>query len=186
MYTIHKEEYADGNHPNIAAIYGVEESALVLELVDGPTLAERIAEGPLPVDDAIRIAGQIADALDYAHQRGIVHRDLKPANVKLGARVKVLDFGLAKMQRPSAYDATVTAATQAGVILGTAAYMSPEQASGEPADVRSDVFSFGVVLYEMLSGRRAFSEATAIATMAAILHKEPLALRDLAPHVPAY
>jgi serine/threonine-protein kinase len=173
------------NHPNIAAIYGVEEGALVMEFVDGPTLAERIAEGPLTVDDAIRIAGQIADALDYAHQHGIVHRDLKPANVKLGARVKVLDFGLAKMQIPSASDDTITAATGAGVILGTAAYMSPEQASGEPADVRSDVFSFGVVLYEMLSGRRAFSEATAIATMAAILHKEPLALRDLAPHVPA-
>src|SRR2546425_2714065 len=138
-FTREAQVLASLNHPNIAAIYGVEERALVMELVDGPTLAERIAEGPLPVDDAIRIAGQIADALDYAHQRGIVHRDLKPANVKLGARVKVLDFGLAKMQSPAASDATVTAATQAGVILGTAAYMSPEQASGEPADVRSDV-----------------------------------------------
>ena len=171
------------NHPNIAAIYGVEDRALVMELVDGPTLAERIDEGPLPVDDALRIAAQIAEALDYAHQNGIVHRDLKPANVKLGARVKVLDFGLAKAQIPSASDVTVTAATQAGVILGTAAYMSPEQASGKPADARSDIFSFGVVLYEMLSGRRAFSGETALATMAAVLYKEPHALRDLAPQV---
>jgi TolB-like protein/Tfp pilus assembly protein PilF len=170
------------NHPNIAAIYGVEDRALVMELVEGPTLAERMAEAPLPLDDALRIAGEIAEALAYAHQRGVVHRDLKPANVIVGARAKVLDFGLAKGPGPSASDSTVTAATQAGVILGTAAYMSPEQASGTPADVRSDVFSFGAVLYEMLSGRRAFSEANAVATMAAVLHKEP---PPLGSHIPA-
>jgi eukaryotic-like serine/threonine-protein kinase len=172
------------SHPNIAAIYGVEERALIMELVDGPTLTERIAEGPFAVEEAIRIAEQIADALDYAHRRGVVHRDLKPANIKFGDRVKVLDFGLAKVN-PSSSDSTVTAATDAGVILGTAAYMSPEQASGKPADVRSDVFSFGVVLYEMLSGQRAFSEETPISTMVAVLYKEPPALRDLAPHIPA-
>jgi len=174
------------NHPNIAAIYGVEERALVMELIEGPTLAERIAEGPLPVDDAVRIAGEIADALAYAHQSGIVHRDLKPANVMLGARVKVLDFGLAKAENPSASDSTVTAVTHADVILGTAAYMSPEQACGKPVGVCSDVFSFGAVLYEMLSGRKAFSEPTAIATMAAVLHKEPDPLSSLVPHIPAY
>ncbi len=171
------------NHPNIAAIYGVEKRALIMELVDGPTLAERIAEGPLAVEDAIRIAGQIADALDYAHRRGVVHRDLKPANIKVGDRVKVLDFGIAKLQNPPPSECTLTAATEAGVILGTPAYMSPEQASGKPADVRSDVFSFGVLLYEMLSGRPAFSEETPISTMVAILHNEPLPLSDLAPHI---
>src|SRR6516165_3583243 len=143
------------NHPNIAHIYGVEESdgirALVMELVDGPTLADRIAQGPIPLDEALPIAKQIAEALEAAHEQGIIHRDLKPANVKvrLDGTVKVLDFGLAKaMEPPSAVRADVTssptittpAMTQLGVILGTAAYMSPEQAKGRPADKRSDVW----------------------------------------------
>lgn len=133
----------------------------------------------------MRIAGQIAGALEYAHQRGVIHRDLKPANVKLGSRVKVLDFGLAKVQESADPDATLASTTQAGTVIGTAAYMSPEQAEGKPVDARSDVFSFGVLVYEMLSGRRAFSEASLISTMAAVLHKEPRPLREIAPHVPA-
>jgi len=171
------------NHPNIATIYGVEDRALVMELIEGDTLADRIAKGPIPVEEALSIAKQIAGALEYAHERGVVHRDLKPANVKAGARVKVLDFGLAKVRAGAASDVTVTEGTQAGVILGTAAYMSPEQAAGRPADARSDVFSFGLLLYEMLSGRRAFSEQKPISAMAAILHTEPRPLLELAPHV---
>ena len=128
---------------------------------------------------------QIGEALEYAHGHGIIHRDLKPANIKVGMRVKVLDFGLAKMQAPAESEATVTAATQAGVILGTVAYMSPEQAAGRPADARSDVFSFGLLLYEMLSGRRAFFEETPTLTLAALLHTEPRPLRELVPCVPA-
>ena len=167
------------NHPNIAGIYGLEESdgvrALVLELVEGPTLAERIAERPVPVEAALSIARQIADALEAAHEKGVTHRDLKPANVKItpNEQVKVLDFGLAKAMDPVAQGVphspgfgaagSPTAATnsptlsmmatQAGMILGTAAYMSPEQAQGLTVDARSDVFSFGSVLYEMLTGR---------------------------------
>ena len=159
------------NHSNIAAIYGFEESnglqALVLELVEGPTLADRIGLGPIPVNEAIPIARQIAEALEAAHEQGIVHRDLKPANVKLrpDGTVKVLDFGLAKSLEPVvgrsgdvAASPTITspAMTAMGIILGTAAYMSPEQAKGQPADKRSDVWAFGALLYEMLSGRRAF------------------------------
>ena len=159
------------NHPNIAAIYGFEESdglqALVLELVEGPTLADRIGLGPIPVNEAVPIARQIAEALEAAHEQGIVHRDLKPANVKLrpDGTVKVLDFGLAKSLEPAvgrsgdaATSPTITspAMTAMGIILGTAAYMSPEQAKGQPADKRSDVWAFGCVLYEMLTGRRAF------------------------------
>jgi len=175
------------NHPNIATIFGVEDEALVMELIEGDTLCERIKSGPIPVEDSLRIAQEICAALEYAHQRGVIHRDLKPANVKAADRIKVLDFGLAKMQEvvdPSG-DATITDATQAGMILGTAAYMSPEQASGRPVDARSDIFSFGVLLYEMLSGRRAFSENTPISTMGAVLHKEPKPLREIAPEVPA-
>jgi serine/threonine protein kinase/tetratricopeptide (TPR) repeat protein len=171
------------NHPNIATIFGVEEGALVMELIEGDTLVERIAKGPIPIEDAMRIADQIADALEYAHERGIIHRDLKPANVKAANRVKVLDFGLAKVQESAESDATVTGATQAGTILGSAAYMSPEQAAGKPVDTRSDVFSFGVLFYEMLSGKRAFSESSPISTMAAVLHKDPRPLREIAPHV---
>jgi serine/threonine protein kinase len=149
------------NHPHIAAIYGIEKSggidALILELVEGETLEARIAAGPVPPDEAVAIARQIADALAAAHDRGIVHRDLKPANVKLtpGGRIKVLDFGLAKAvsgdgSSPNVTSSpTVTAQTQTGVILGTAAYMSPEQARGKAVDKRADIWAFGALLYEM-------------------------------------
>jgi len=182
-FTREAKVLASLNHPNIATIFGVEEGALVMELIEGDTLVERIAKGPIPVEEAARIADQIVDALEYAHARGVIHRDLKPANVKAASRVKVLDFGLAKVQETVESDTTITGATQAGTILGTAAYMSPEQAAGKPVDARSDVFSFGVLFYEMLSGKRAFSEATPISSMAAILHKEPRPLREIAPHV---
>ena len=184
-FTREAKVLASLNHPNIATIFGVEEGALVMELIEGDTLVDRITKGPIPAEEAVRIADQIADALEYAHQHGVVHRDLKPANVKAASRVKVLDFGLAKVQETAESDTTITGATQAGAILGTAAYMSPEQAAGKPVDARSDVFSFGVLFYEMLSGKRAFSETTPISTMAAILHKEPRPLREIAPHVQA-
>jgi Tol biopolymer transport system component len=191
------------NHPNIAAIYGFEESiaertspgigkteqaptsivrALVLELVEGLTLAERIARGPLPVDDAIPIARQIAEAIAAAHERGIVHRDLKPANIKVrpDGLVKVLDFGLAKalesaagVKELTASQTSTPAVTDVGVILGTAAYVSPEQATGRPADKRSDLWAFGCVLYEMLTGTRAFAGEDVSDTLAAVLRGEP-------------
>jgi serine/threonine-protein kinase len=176
------------NHPNIAAIYGFERSnsvhALVLELVEGPTLADRIAQGPILLDEALPIARQIAEALEAAHEQGIVHRDLKPANIKLrhDGVVKVLDFGLAKALEPvSPIGADMTASptitspamTRIGVILGTAAYMSPEQAKGRAADKRSDVWAFGCVLYEMLTGRRAFEGEDVSDTLAAVLRGEP-------------
>jgi serine/threonine-protein kinase len=174
------------NHPHIAAIYGLEESggvpALVLELVEGETLAERLTRGPLPVDEALGIARQIGEALETAHEKGIVHRDLKPANVKLtpDGTVKVLDFGLAKamagegLAPDMTHSPTITAAaTQAGVVLGTAAYMSPEQARGKPVDKRSDIWSFGAVLYEMLTGRRCFEGETVSDVLAAVLRQEP-------------
>ncbi len=156
------------NHPNIAQIYGVEDAdgvrALVMELVEGPTLADRIAQGAIPVDEALPIAKQIAEALEVAHAQGIIHRDLKPANIKVRAdgTVKVLDFGLAKALDPAAgasADAAISPtislqATQAGVILGTAAYMSPEQARGKVVDARADVWAFGCVLFETLAARR--------------------------------
>ena len=143
------------NHPNIGSIYGLEEAegvrALVLELVEGPTLADRIKRGPIPLDEALPIAKQIAEALEAAHERGVIHRDLKPANIKVkdDGTVKVLDFGLAKAFQPDAgsdpsESPTMTAATQQGVILGTAAYMSPEQVKGLVADRRSDIWAFGV------------------------------------------
>jgi len=174
------------NHTNIAAIYGLEDSgprrALVIELVEGPTLAERIGRGRLPVEEALSIARQIAEGLEYAHEHGIVHRDLKPANVKLrpDGVVKILDFGLARALRGDttaadvSHSPTITeAATKAGVILGTAAYMSPEQARGKPVDKRADAWAFGCVLYEMLSGRRAFEGETISDTLAAVLRAEP-------------
>jgi eukaryotic-like serine/threonine-protein kinase len=174
------------NHPNIAAIYGFEESsgvqALVLELVDGPTLADRIAQGPIPLGHALSIARQIADGLDAAHEQGIIHRDLKPANIKLrpDGTVKVLDFGLAKMLdvvgsgESSRLDVTVSPTiTRAGLILGTVAYMSPEQAGGVQVDARTDIWAFGCVLYEMLTGQRAFPGETISDAIAAILEREP-------------
>jgi len=174
------------NHPHIGAIYGLVESggveALVLELVEGETLAERLAVGALPIDEALAVARQIGEALEAAHEKGIVHRDLKPANVKLtpGGSVKVLDFGLAKALSTDATAPDVTrsptitaAATQAGVVLGTAAYMSPEQARGRPVDKRSDIWSFGAVLYEMLTGRRCFEGETVSDVLAAVLRQEP-------------
>ena len=154
------------NHPNICQIFDVGPDYLVLEHIDGRPL-----QGPLPVEEALRLALQMAAALEAAHAKGITHRDLKPANILVTKEgVKLLDFGLAKVSE--AKDASVTR-TMAGTILGTAAYMSPEQAEGKPTDARSDVFSFGAVLYEMLSGWRAFEGESAISTMAAVLHKEP-------------
>jgi serine/threonine-protein kinase len=180
------------NHPNIAAIYGFEDSgsthALVLELVEGPTLADRIAQGALSLDDALPIARQIADALEAAHEQGIVHRDLKAANIKVRSdgTVKVLDFGLAKLAETGAVAAsgagfaltqsptiTTPAMTMAGMILGTAAYMSPEQAKGRPADKRSDIWAFGCVLFEMLTGRRMFDGDDVSDTLAAVLRADP-------------
>jgi serine/threonine protein kinase len=172
------------NHPHIAAIYGIESaqdvSAIVLELVEGETLAEVIRRAPLPVAEALRLAGQIAEALDAAHKLGIVHRDLKPANIKLttDGLVKVLDFGLAKTadgDAPALSESPTVAVegTRTGVVLGTAGYMSPEQARGHPVDVRSDIWSFGCVAYEMLAGRRAFGGPTASDTIARILEREP-------------
>src|SRR5512135_229408 len=185
------------NHPHIAAIYGLEKSgdleALVLELVGGETLAERIARGPLPVEEALAIARQIADALEAAHERGVVHRDLKPANVKLApdGMVKVLDFGLAKALAGDAsspdmtHSPTITAqATQAGVVIGTAAYMSPEQARGKAVDKRADIWAFGVVLWEMLTGRRLFEGETVTDVLASVV-KEPIRWEALPAATPA-
>src|SRR5205823_8049776 len=181
------------NHPHIAALYGLEERALVMELVPGPTLAERIGSakgrpGPLPLDEALSIAKQTAEALEYAHERGIVHRDLKPANIKVTPEgvVKVLDFGLAKLAEtpaataaaPSALSMSPTITSPAmmtgmGVILGTAAYMSPEQAKGRPADKRSDTWAFGCVVFELLTGKRAYPGDDMSEVFASILAREP-------------
>jgi serine/threonine-protein kinase len=188
------------NHPHIAQIYGFERSgatpALVMELVEGETLADRIARGPLPVDDALAIARQIAEALEAAHAQGIVHRDLKPANIKItpSGDVKVLDFGLAKLadsnvarldSQAVSLSPTITspAMTGVGVLLGTAAYMAPEQAKGKPADKRSDIWAFGCVLYEMLVAKRAFEGDDAVETLAYVMAREPDSTR-LPPNVP--
>jgi eukaryotic-like serine/threonine-protein kinase len=193
------------NHPHIAQVYGFEDSAatsstqtlraLVMELVDGPTLADRIAKGPVPLEEALPIAQQIAEALETAHARGIIHRDLKPGNVKLaaGGTVKVLDFGLAKVLDPvgareldrSPMDSPTLAspATQSGVILGTAAYMSPEQARGQAVDKRADIWALGVVIYEMLTGRRPFEGETISDTIAAVL-REDIDWRQLPAETP--
>ncbi len=180
------------NHPNIASIYGFEDSggtrALVMELVEGPTLADRIKQGAIAMDEALLVARQICEALEYAHERGIIHRDLKPANIKLASNgkltnnnvVKVLDFGLAKaiQDDTSTTDASSsptisTMATHAGMILGTAAYMSPQQAQSKPIDQRTDIWAFGCLLYEILTGRMPFHGETLTDTLAAVLKEDP-------------
>src|SRR6516162_1918983 len=174
------------NHPNIASIYGLEDSgsthALVMELDEGPTLADRIRQGPLPLEDVLKIARQMADALEYAHEKSIIHRDLKPANIKVAAddTVKILDFGLAKALEEDAASVDISTsptlsrmATMQGVLLGTAAYMSPEQAKAKPVDRRTDIWAFGCVLYEMLTGKMAFSGETITDTLAAVVMKDP-------------
>ena len=165
------------NHPHIAAVYGLEESngvrAIAMELVEGPTLAERNARKRIPVDEALAIARQIVKALEYAHEKGIVHRDLKPANIKLrpDGVVKVLDFGLAK--RAISNESPELTATRAGMVVGTPAYMAPEQAAGLPVDRRADIWAFGVVLFEMLSGRQIYARKTTFETLAAVARDEP-------------
>jgi len=174
------------NHPNIAVIHGLEQAEgkrfLVLEYVEGETLAQRLAKGPLPVEEALGVCRQIAEALEAAHERGVIHRDLKPANVMIAAgdKVKILDFGLAKALAGEAQDAVTSqsptlteAMTGAGVILGTAAYMSPEQAKGKSVDKRADIWAFGCILYECLTGKRVFEGETVTETLAAILKGEP-------------
>jgi eukaryotic-like serine/threonine-protein kinase len=170
------------NHPNIAHLYGLENvdgiTALVMELVEGPTLADRIANGPIPVDEALSIAKQIAEALEAAHEQGIVHRDLKPANVKVtdGSTVKVLDFGLAKAMEPAAASGEVSRSptiTRAETVLGSGGYMSPEQARGKAVDKRTDIWAFGCVLYEMLTGERAFPGETIADSIARIIERSP-------------
>src|SRR6185436_20183664 len=175
------------NHPHIAQIHGLEDAegvrALVMELVEGPTLADRIAKGPIPVDEALSVARQIAEALEAAHEQGIVHRDLKPANIKVreDGTVKVLDFGLAKALDPTSdagWPGTSAAppgapATQVGIIVGTPAYMSPEQVHGRTVDRRADIWAFGVVFYEMLTGTRPHTGDSGPEIMASVLEDQP-------------
>ncbi len=174
------------SHPNIAAIHGLEEADgkpyLVLELVEGQTLAERLHKGPLPVEEALDVCRQIAEGLEAAHEKGIIHRDLKPANVKVTpeGKVKILDFGLAKAleeARPGGSEAgtpTITAEmTHAGTVMGTPAYMSPEQASGRAVDRRTDIWAFGCVMYEALTGKRTFPGDSTTDVLAGVLARDP-------------
>ena len=179
-FTREAQVLASLNHPNIAAIYGVEDRALIMELVEGPTLAERIKQGPIPLEEALEIARQIADGLEAAHDKGIVHRDLKPANIKItpGGTVKLLDFGLAKADNPWAApiedSPTLTVATTgAGMILGTPGYMAPEQARGRIVDKRADIWAFGVILYEMLTGTQVFEGDTVTDILASVVRQDP-------------
>src|SRR5258706_3642730 len=183
-------------HPNIATIFGLEQSDgmhfLIMELVPGQTLAERLTIGPIGIEEALKIGGQIAEALEAAHEKRVIHRDLKPANVKVTpeGRVKVLDFGLAKAFADDGRLDISNAPTLTGLvseegrILGTPAYMSPEQARGKPVDKRTDIWSFGCVLYELLTGKEAFRGETVSDTIAAVLEREP-DLQVLPPATPA-
>ena len=192
-FTREAQTLASLNHPNIAHVYGIENNALVMELVDGEDLSALIAAGPIALDDTLSIAKQIADALEAAHEHGIVHRDLKPANIKVRSddAVKVLDFGLAKAIDPGASQSGTLAnsptitnrATQLGMILGTAAYMAPEQAKGKAVDKRADIWAFGAVLYEMVTGRRAFNGDDVTETLASVL-KDPVDFAALPASVP--
>jgi len=181
-FTREAQVLASLNHPNIAAIYGVEDRALIMELVEGPTLSERIKRGALPLEEALDIARQIAEGLEAAHEKGIVHRDLKPANIKISpsGTVKLLDFGLAKAEGPWSATASVenaptltVASTGAGVILGTAAYMAPEQARGRNVDKRADIWAFGVIVYEMLTGEQMFEGDTVTDVLASVVRQDP-------------
>ena len=176
------------NHPHICALYDVGPNYLVMEHIDGETLAARIQKGPLPLDVALKIAIEVASAPSAAHHKGIIHRDLKPGNIMLTAagKVKVLDFGLAKVSMEqidaAAPTETMTARTEPGLMMGTVGYMSPEQVRGLSVDQRTDLFSFGVVLYEMVARERPFTGSSAMAVCGAILHTEPRGLGDsLAP-----
>src|SRR6516225_8209106 len=183
------------NHPNILAVYQMATdngiSYLVEELLEGETLRERLRRGPIPLRKAIEYAVQIAHGLAAAHDRGIVHRDLKPENLFItkDGRVKILDFGLAKLKQPqprseqSAPTISVSE-TEPGMVMGTVGYMSPEQVRGEPADHRADIFAFGVILWEMLTGKRAFQRPTSIETMSAILKEEPPAVSEITSNMP--
>ena len=180
------------NHPNIAIIRGVEEGTLILELVEGPTLADLLSKGAVPMEEALAIARQIAEALEAAHEKRVIHRDLKPANIKFTGegRVKVLDFGLAKALAeetaagdPSQSPTLTAGGTKGGVMLGTAAYMSPEQATSKAVDKRADIWPFGVVLWEMLSGRRLFPGETVTDTLAAVM-RGPIDFEQLPDETP--
>jgi predicted Ser/Thr protein kinase len=181
-FTREAQVLASLNHPNIAAIYGVEDRALIMELVEGPTLSERITQGAIPLDEALEIARQIAEGLEAAHDKGVVHRDLKPANIKItpNGTVKLLDFGLAKADGPWTTNASVedaptltVATTGAGMILGTAAYMAPEQARGRIVDKRADIWAFGVIVYEMVTGEQMFDGETVTDVLASVVRQDP-------------